>query len=153
MSMTPDMMPSWELKAALDAAEVEITRLRVELDHLTPKRFCLMCGREEPANKVAFRGEPEDCPEQELDGQKFRLCMFDMTEAEALDYWRKKYHDEITRLRASLDKAREALRPLAERAAFILQNVRLADDDDPYTVDFKHLRRAATTLKEIIDER
>lgn len=31
MSFTRDMMPAWELRAALDASEAEITRLRAEV--------------------------------------------------------------------------------------------------------------------------
>ena len=34
MSFTRDMMPAWELKAALDASEAEITRLRAEVKRL-----------------------------------------------------------------------------------------------------------------------
>ena len=34
MSMCRDMMPAWELRAALDASEAECTRLRAEIEKL-----------------------------------------------------------------------------------------------------------------------
>ncbi len=90
----------------------------------TPMRLCHTCGREEPADKVPYRGEPDDCPEQELDGEKFRLCMFDMTTEEGLNYWKQKAHEVEARASTARDEA-------LEEAAKALQAMKPEYNDGP----------------------
>lgn len=50
MSFTRDMMPAWELRAALDASEAEITRLRAEVERKDAalRPFSLLADRYDP---------------------------------------------------------------------------------------------------------
>lgn len=49
------------------------------------QRMCVVCGLTKPATDPRETPHP-DCPAQDA-------CTFDMTDTEAADHWRKKYHD------------------------------------------------------------
>lgn len=111
---------AWK-RRALDAEEevknltYECAMFKAMYDGLNSKRLCVMCGKEAPADRIPHRGEHPDCPFYEEAGGK--LCMFDMTEREALEHWMGEAHRERERAdaaEANASRLRAALRYYAD---------------------------------------
>ena len=61
------------------------------------RRLCLMCGKDADPRVIAYRGTLPDCPEAICDGENMgKLCMFDMTQDEALNHWRRTAHEQLS---------------------------------------------------------
>jgi hypothetical protein len=85
-----------DMEAALKALAAQGYLIMTTAERDMPKRLCVSCGKEVDATKYAQGGNTfvEGCKSPDA-------CLLDMTDREAADYWKAKWHTERDGIRAA----------------------------------------------------